>query len=84
MGAIDMHQHLWPRAFVEALTRRTETPYLDGSMLALPEGTYEVDLDDNLLERRLALLDAAGIDMALVSLQPTLGLEALRVTTERF
>ncbi len=77
MGAIDVHQHLWPRAFIEALAERRETPKLDGSMLVLPEGTYQVDLDDHLLERRLSQLDAAGIDTAVVSLQPTFGLEAL-------
>jgi predicted TIM-barrel fold metal-dependent hydrolase len=77
MGAIDVHQHLWPRAFVEALAERRETPNLDGRTLVLAEGTYQVDLDDHLLERRLSQLDAAGIDVAVVSLQPTFGLEAL-------
>ena len=77
MRAIDVHQHLWPRAFIEALAERSATPNLDGSTLVLPEGTYQVDLDDHLLERRLSQLDAAGIDTAVVSLQPTLGLEAL-------
>lgn len=79
MGAIDVHQHLWPRAFIEALRERDDIPGLDGSTLVLPEGTYEVDLGDHLLERRLSQLDAAGIDVAVVSLQPTLGLEALGV-----
>jgi predicted TIM-barrel fold metal-dependent hydrolase len=77
VGAIDVHQHLWPAAFIEALRGRDGTPRLDGSTLVLPEGAYEVDLDDHLLERRLFQLDAAGIDRAVVSLQPTLGLEAL-------
>ena len=77
MGAIDLHQHLWPRAFIEALTERRETPSLQGSTLVLPEGAYQVDRDDHQLERRLAQLDAAGIDTAVVSLQPTLGLEQL-------
>ena len=79
MGAIDVHQHLWPAAFIEALRERDGVPRLDGSMLVLPEGTYEVDLDDHLLERRLSQLDGAGIDVAVVSLQPTLGLEALEI-----
>jgi len=79
VGAIDVHQHLWPRAFIEALEERSGIPRLDRAMLVLPEGTYEVDLDDHLLERRLSQLDAAGIDVAVVSLQPTLGLEALEI-----
>ena len=77
MGAIDLHQHLWPAAFIEALRERDGVPRLDGSTLVLPEGIYEFDLDDHLLQRRLAQLDTAGIDVAVVSLQPTLGLEAL-------
>ena len=79
MGAIDVHQHLWPAAFIEALRERDGVPRLDGSMLVLPEGTYEVDFDDHLLERRLVQLDTAGIDVAVVLLQPTLGLEALEI-----
>jgi predicted TIM-barrel fold metal-dependent hydrolase len=77
VGAIDLHQHLWPAAFIEALRERDGVPRLDESLLVLPEGTYEFELDDHLLERRLSQLDAAGIDVAVVSLQPTLGLEAL-------
>ena len=77
MGAIDVHQHLWPAAFIEALRERDGIPRLDRSTLVLPEGTYQVDLDDHVLERRLSQLDAAGIDVAVVSLQPTFGLDAL-------
>ena len=77
MSAIDVHQHLWPQGFVDALARREAVPSLDGTTLSLPEGTYDLDLGDNLLEARLALLDEAHIDVALVSLQPTLGLELL-------
>lgn len=87
MAAIDVHQHLWPRAFIEELEEHDGIPRLDGNVLSLPEGTHEVNLDDHVLERRLAHLDAAGIDVAVVSLQPTFGLEALaaeeRVRLER-
>ncbi len=76
MRVIDVHQHLWPAPFIEALRERAGIPRLDGNMLVLPEGTYEVDLDDHLLARRLSQLDAAEIDVAVVSLQPTLGFEA--------
>ena len=82
MGAIDVHQHLWPPAFIEALEARNDIPRLEENMLLLPEGTYEVDLGDHLLERRLSQLDTAGIDVAVVSLQPTLGLQTL-VAEER-
>ena len=72
-----MHQHLWPQSFIDALQRRQAVPFLEGNALSLPEGTYDVDLCDHLLETRLALLDASEIDVAIVSLQSTLGLESL-------
>jgi predicted TIM-barrel fold metal-dependent hydrolase len=77
MAGLDVHQHLWPPCFVEALTRRRTAPFLAGSVLHLTEGDYEVDLRQHELGTRLALLDRSGIDTAVVSLQPTLGLESL-------
>ncbi len=75
MAGFDVHQHLWPRSFVEALSQRTEAPYLDGDTLHHKEGPYVVDLGENELETRLALLDRCEIDTAIVSLQPTFGFE---------
>jgi 6-methylsalicylate decarboxylase len=69
----DVHQHLWPEQFIAALSRRTAPPRLDGSRLELADGAYDVDLGDHLLKRRLDLLDRDGIEVACVSLQPTLG-----------
>ncbi len=77
MAGFDVHQHLWPPSFVEELSRRTSVPRLEGNVLHLPEGVYEIDLADHVLETRIALLDRSGIDTAVVSLQPTLGLELL-------
>ena len=77
MAGLDVHQHLWPPSFVEALSRRRAVPFLAGSVLHLAEGDYEIDLGEHELGHRLALLDRAGIDSAVVSLQPTLGLESL-------
>jgi hypothetical protein len=69
----DVHQHLWPEQFIGALSRRTAPPRLDGSRLELVDGAYDVDLGDHGLERRLRLLDQDEIDVACISLQPTLG-----------
>lgn len=75
---IDVHQHLWPPALVELLRRRDRPPRLRDSVLELAtEGSHHVDLDAHRLDARLALLDRAGIDTAVVSLQPTLGFEEL-------
>jgi 6-methylsalicylate decarboxylase len=69
----DVHQHLWPEQFISALAQRSAPPRLQGSRLELVDGEYDVDLDVHRLERRLDMLDRDGIDVACVSLQPTLG-----------
>jgi hypothetical protein len=74
MPVIDVHQHLWPEPLVEQLARRRDPPRLVGSTLEVPgEPAVEVDLDAHRLETRLALLDRCGIEVAVVSLPPTLG-----------
>jgi 6-methylsalicylate decarboxylase len=75
--AVDVHQHLWPEGFIAALARRTQAPRLLGSTLELAEGTFDLDLADHELDRRLAALERAELDIAVVSLQPTLGLDLL-------
>ena len=77
MTAVDLHQHLWPASFVDALRARAAAPTLDGSVLTTPEGSFELDLGVHDPEQRIAALDRDGIDVAVLSLQPTLGIEAL-------
>lgn len=77
MPAVDVHQHLWPEGFVAALARRREAPRLRGSRLVLAEGEFELDLREHELDNRLAVLDRDATELAVVSLQPTLGLHAL-------
>ncbi|MFF5208699.1 amidohydrolase family protein [Streptosporangium sp. NPDC000396] len=73
---VDVHQHLWAPAFVDALRRRTASPRLDGWTLHLDgEPAYEVNPDDHDLTRRLALNE--NLDLALVSLSSPLGIESL-------
>jgi 6-methylsalicylate decarboxylase len=75
---VDIHQHLWPEAFVSALSRRDEPPFLRGDVLHLadvPPST--IDLNEHRLETRLRRLDEAETDVAVVSLQPTLGIQGL-------
>jgi hypothetical protein len=73
----DVHQHLWPGAFVEALRARADPPALRGSTLTTLEGTCELDLREHDPEQRVAGLDRDGIDVAVLSLQPSLGCERL-------
>ncbi|MEO8290390.1 MAG: amidohydrolase family protein [Gaiellaceae bacterium] len=77
MTSFDVHQHLWPERLINALRQRERAPRLDGDSLVLGEGTFAADLGAHTLEARLALLDAAGVDVALISLQPTLGCDGI-------
>ncbi|MFF2386389.1 amidohydrolase [Streptomyces sp. NPDC058108] len=74
----DVHQHLWPPAFIELLRARTAPPRLDGWTLHLTgEPPYEVDPADHDPAARAALARADGLDLALVSLSSPLGIEFL-------
>lgn len=77
MRAVDVHQHLWPEELVALLARRSTPPRLNGSTLQLAEGRYDVDLAVHDLAARVAKLDRYEVDVAIVSLQPTLGLGSL-------
>jgi predicted TIM-barrel fold metal-dependent hydrolase len=78
----DLHQHLWPAAFVDALAARARPPRLEGSgrrqtLRLAYEPDCAVDLAAHDVDARLALLDRDGIDVAVVSLSAALGVEAL-------
>lgn len=76
-GSVDVHAHLWPQAFVEALRRRTAPPYLDGWTLHLPgEPAYAVDPADHDVAARLAR-EPADRAVVGVSLSAPLGIETL-------
>jgi predicted TIM-barrel fold metal-dependent hydrolase len=77
MTRYDLHQHLWPTAFLDVLRSRTTAPALAGTALTTPEGTFAVDLGRHDPETRIAALDRDGIDVAVLSLQPCLGTELL-------
>src|SRR5438128_9451613 len=78
MTTYDVHHHLWPEPLVAALARRTSPPLLRRRTLVLEsEGEFEVDPDDYGVEACLRNLDRAGIDVAIVSCPPTLGIDRL-------
>lgn len=77
MGTHDMHQHLWPEQFVAALESRREPPLLDGDVLVTRESRFPAELASHDAETRVRLLDRDGIDVAVLSLQTSLGLETL-------
>lgn len=73
----DVHQHLWPLSFLDALRARSASPRLRSTELVTAEGVFELALEEHEPEVRIARLDRDGIDVAVLSLQPTLGIEAL-------
>jgi predicted TIM-barrel fold metal-dependent hydrolase len=77
MKTFDLHHHLWPAPFVAVLRRRANAPRLVGSELVTAEGRFHVDLGDHEPESRLRMLDRDAVDVAVLSLQPSLGLEEL-------
>lgn len=75
---LDVHQHLWPEAFVDRLRARREPPYLDGWTLhTATEAPYDVDPAAHELGKRVAIEQDAGTTLAAVSLSSPLGVEHL-------
>jgi predicted TIM-barrel fold metal-dependent hydrolase len=82
MPAIDIHQHLWPEQLLAALARRRRPPRLlrrrNGWILRMQgECDWPVDPAEHDPDRRVAVLDAHGVDRALVAPSVPLGMEAL-------
>lgn len=77
MATYDLHQHLWPEPFLAALAARRSPPSLEGHVLTTCAGRFELDLGAHDPEERLRALGRVGIDVAVLSLQPTLGLATL-------
>ena len=75
MPTTDVHQHLWPTPFLDALRARTAPPRLTGWTLELPgEQPYVVDPDDHDPQHRAA---SAETERILVAPSAALGLDRL-------
>lgn len=73
----DVHQHLWPAEVLRELARRNTPPRLRDDVFQAPgRPPIPARPSDHDLDRRLARLDDAGIDIAVVSLSPTDGFDA--------
>ena len=75
MPRFDVHQHLLPPPVLDLLRARREAPCLSGGRLELREGSFPFDERAHDLGERVALLDRDGIDVAVVSLAPTMDTE---------
>ena len=78
MTTYDVHQHLWPESLVAALVERTSPPLIRDHTLVLdPDGDFAVDPAVYGLKACIDNLDYAGVDVAVVSCPPTLGIDRL-------
>jgi hypothetical protein len=74
----DLHQHLWPERFLDALRARRSGPRIDGWELRLPgERRYAIDPTDHDADARAALAEAAGDELVCVAPSAGLGLDRL-------
>lgn len=76
MPRFDVHQHFLPPRVLDVLRARRAPPRLIGRSLELREGSFAFDERAHDLGERVALLDRDGIDVAVVSLAPTMETEA--------
>jgi 6-methylsalicylate decarboxylase len=77
-AVLDVHQHVWPAALIDALRARRAPPRLRGWTLELaaePDYVVEPAWHDPALRAAEAVGD--GLDLALVSLSSPLGIESL-------
>lgn len=75
---VDVHQHVWPAAFIEALRARRHPPRLRGWTLELPgEPDFAVDPAHHDPSLRAAEAVREGLDLVVVSLSSPLGIELL-------
>jgi len=72
----DVHQHLWPEPFVDALRARTRPPRLhDWVLETAGEPAFTVDAAGHDADTRRRLDRDEGVDRAVVSLSSPLGIE---------
>lgn len=75
---VDVHQHVWPDGFVQALRRRSQPPCLDGwTLLTSHEPPFEVNPADHDPVRRAARAAQDGVGLVVVGMSSPLGIEHL-------
>src|SRR6202022_3749238 len=79
---IDIHQHIWTDALLEALTEREALPFVRRAngltvVHSAGERPYVVDVEAESAVHRAALLRADGVELAVLALSSPIGIEAL-------
>src|SRR5437764_1822172 len=75
---VDIHQHVWPGAFVAELRRRSRPPRLNGwTLVTAGEPPYAVNPADHDAGRRARQAAGDGISLAVIGLSSPIGIEYL-------
>jgi hypothetical protein len=79
---LDLHQHVWTAPLLDALAKRQHLPFVrrsDGLTVLHCGGElpYVIDTAAESAERRTQLLEADGLEAAMVALSSPIGIEAL-------
>ncbi len=79
---IDVHQHFWSEPLLDALSMRSEFPFVRREsglsvLYLVGERPYVIEHSRDEAARRAALVDGDGLDLALVCLSSPLGIEWL-------
>jgi hypothetical protein len=75
---VDVHQHLWPECFLDALRARSRPPRMEGWTLFLEgEDSYAVSPADHDVRARAEQAAEDGVDRVLVAASAVLGLAGL-------
>jgi hypothetical protein len=82
MTKLDVHQHLWTDPLLHGLAGRAELPFVRRQngltiLFLAGERPYVIDTSAETVARRVAALEADGLDRALVCLSSPLGIESL-------
>lgn len=81
-GRADIHQHLWTRPLLDALTARERLPFVRRSngmavLHCAGEQAWAIDVESETPDRRADLVRADALDLALIALSSPVGIEAL-------
>jgi 6-methylsalicylate decarboxylase len=82
MIKVDVHQHLWSAPLLDALSERSQLPFIRREhglaiLYLAGERPYVIDLSGEAPARRAALVERDGLDRALVCISSPLGIESL-------
>jgi 6-methylsalicylate decarboxylase len=79
----DIHQHLWPEPFLQALRARAQPPRMDGWRLELFGESWDIDPAAHDVPTRVAKAALDGLDLVCVAPSAALGIDRLAPAESR-